>query len=487
MTKPPDLDVEILRLHYGEHWPIGTIARQLAIHPDVVRRVLGLHQPRPSVQRRSSLVEPYAQFIEQTLRQYPTLRATRLHDMLRERGFAGSARTLRTYVATVRPEPKTEAYLRLETLPGEQAQIDWAHVGRMAVPGGERSLWLFVIVLSYSRALWGELVFDLSVESLCRSLVRAAAHFGGVTRQWLFDNPKTVVVERYGDAARFHPTLLSLCAHFRVQPRLCAVARPEHKGRVERAIRYLRERFFAGRTIVGIEDGNRELVRFVEEVALLRDHPREPGRTVADALGDERPKLLALPDPLPPTEYATMVSIDKTAFARFETNLYSVPPHLAGRTATLAYDDRVIRILDGELEVARHARSFGRRQTIEAPAHRATLLDERRAARDLKGRDRLRAVCPAIDRLLERWVADGRTVGPTVLRLSKLLDLYGEPVFVAAVDDCLAREVTDFGALTVACEQRRRRQARPVPVDVAMPAHIPDREVVPHKLEDYDE
>jgi transposase len=487
MTKP-DLDTEILRLHYGEHWRIGTIARQLGVHADVVRRALGrVREPGVKPEHRASLVEPYVDFIAQTLRQYPTLRSTRLYDMLRERGFAGSVRTLREYVATVRPEPKTEAYLRLETLPGEQAQIDWAHVGRIAVPGGERALWLFVIVLSYSRALWGELIFDLSVESLCRSLVRAAAYFGGVTRQWLFDNPKTVVVERYGDAARFQPTLLSLCAHFRVQPRLCAVARPEHKGRVERAIRYLRERFFAGRHIVSLDEGNRELWRFIEDIALLRDHPREPGRTVAAALADERSKLLVLPDPLPSTEHATVVSIDKTAFARFDTNLYSVPHKLAGRTATLAYDDRLIRVLDGDVEVARHERSFGRRQTIEEPAHRMALLDERRAARDLKGRDRLRAVCPACERLIERWVADGRTVGPTIFRLGKLLDLYGESIFVAAVDDVLAREVTDFGALTVACEHRRRRQARPVPVDVAMPAHIPDRDVVPHKLEDYDE
>lgn len=147
----------------------------------------------------------------------------------------------------------------------------------------------------------------------------------------------------------------------------------------------------------------------------------------------------------------------------------------------------MIRILDGNIEVARHTRSFGRRQTIEDPAHRATLLEERRAARDLKGRDRLRAVCPAIDRLLECWIQEGRALGPTVFRLGKLLDLYGESIFVAAVDDVLARNVTDYSALTVACEHRRRRQARPVPVDVAMPAHIPDRDVVPHKLEDYDE
>ena len=486
MTVPDDRECEILRLHYGEHWPIGTIAKQLAVHPDVVRRVLGHASGDGPTLRRSSMMEPYAAFIEQTLREYPRLRSTRLYDMLRERGFTGSPRTVRTYVAPVRPEPKPEAFLRLETLPGEQAQVDWAHVGRMPVDGGERSLWAFVIVLSYSRALWGELVLDLSADSLARSLTRAAAYFQGVTRQWLFDNAKTVVLERHGDAARFHPRLLELCAHFRVQPRLCGVRQPEHKGKVERAIRYLRERFFAGRRIIDVEQGNRELVRFLDEIAHQRPHPRLTERTVADVLAEERARLLALPDPLPALETARPVEVDKTASVRFDGNLYSVPPGLVGRTLTLASDDHVVRVLDGATEVARHARAWGRRQIIEDAAHRAAIVAQRPHARDLKGRDRLRAVCPAIDELLARCVRDGRLVGATVARLTHVLDLYGDHVFTLAIADLLAKESADLGALVVACERRRRERGQPVPLEVAMPAHIPDREVVPHALEDYD-
>jgi transposase len=183
-------------------------------------------------------------------------------------------------------------YLRTEPLVGEQAQIDWAFAGKLAVSGGERALWLFVMVLSYSRALWGEFVVDLSVHSLCRSLVRAARAFGGVTRQWLFDNPKTVVLERNGDAVRFHPVLLELCAKMRVQPRLCAVGRPEHKGRVERAIRYLRDRFLAGRAIPSVAAGNVDLGRFTTDIALARPHPVLGPRTVGDVLNHERARLL---------------------------------------------------------------------------------------------------------------------------------------------------------------------------------------------------
>jgi hypothetical protein len=144
------------------------------------------------------------------------------------------------------------------------------------------------------------------------------------------------------------------------------------------------------------------------------------------------------------------MSIDRQAFVRFDTNHYSVPSQYAEHTLTLAVDDVVLRVLDGEAEVARHARSYGRNQVIEDPAHRAELVQQRRSAANLKGRDRLRAVCPRIDELIKHWVHDGRLIGPMCSRLVYVLDLYGESVFAAAVGDVLATGTTDFGALNIA-------------------------------------
>src|ERR1700704_4785463 len=223
MKSTPELEAGIVRLYYAEHWKVGTIATQLGAHVDQVRRVLGLDEPRSASPPHPRIVDPYRPFIDEQLRRYPKLLATRLYDMVRARGFAGSVRTVREHVALVRPRPPREAYLVTETLPGEVAQVDWAHVGEIAVPGGVRALWMFVMVFAYSRAMWGEFVIDLTVHSLCRSLVRAGRALGGVTRQWLFDNPKVVVLERIGTVARFHPTLLALCAAMRVEPKLCAV------------------------------------------------------------------------------------------------------------------------------------------------------------------------------------------------------------------------------------------------------------------------
>jgi len=274
-------------------------------------------------------------------------------------------RTLREYVAEVRPKPRrSEVYLRTETLPGEQAQADWAYVGKIPVPGGERALWLFVLVLSHSRALWAEFVLDLTVHSLCRSLVRSGMAFGGLPRQWLFDNPKIVVLERQGDAVRFHPILLELCAQMRVQPRLCAVARPEHKGKVERSIRYLRDRFLAGRTFDSVSDGNAQLVEFLSKTAPARSHPVQSGLTVFDVLKAESPRLLALPAQIPATDLVMPAQLDRQAFFRFDTNRYSVPPEYSGRTLTLVVDYNELRVLYGSACVARHDRNFGKRQVI---------------------------------------------------------------------------------------------------------------------------
>lgn len=487
MSATPEVEAEIRRLHHGEHWPVGTIATQLVVHADVVRRVLGLDEPRAPQQARSKLVDPYADFIEKTLKQYPTLKSTRLYDMVKPRGFEGSVRTLRDYVGTVRPKPAGEAFLRLEILPGEQAQVDWAHVGKVRVPGGERPLWLFVMVLAWSRALWGEFVFDLSVHSLLRSLSRAATYFEGCSRSWLFDNPKTVVLARHGDAVRFHPKLLELSGSYCVSLRVCAPRKANQKGRVERAIRYLRDRFLAGRHIHSIEQGNRELLVFLDEVAHPRPHPTLPGRTVAECLTDEKQRLLPLPKAPPNTELVEPIAVDKTAFVRFDTNSYSVPPAHKEGTLTLVVDDAFVRLLDGNDEVARHARCWGRRQVIELPAHRQALLEQKRGAGAAKGQDRLRAAVPGIDALFARWVDSGRNVGGLTARTIALLDRYGEVTVAAAVTEVLARGTHDPGAVALICERLRRQSDKPVPLDVLLGSHVNDRDVIPHSLEGYDE
>lgn len=489
MTIDAEKAAEITRLRHAENWRVGTIAAQLGLHRDVVNRVLGIKRirQRSGTARIAKRIDAYVDFINDTLERYPRLRSTRLFDMVKARGYEGSARNLRRFVKTVRPRPRREAFLRLDPLIGEEAQIDWAHVGQIPVQGGgSRTLWLFIMVLSWSRAMWGEFCFDTTAHSLLRSLSRAATYFGGTTRQWLFDNPKIVVLERHGDTARFHPLLLGHGSAFHVQLRLCGPYRGNEKGRVERKIRFLRDRFLGGREIYSIAQGNAELLTFAEEIAHTQLHPEFRDRTIADCLAEEQGRLMPLPNPLPSTDVVEPALIDKTAFARFDTNIYSVPPDHCEKTLTIVADDCTVRIIDGQQVVAEHPRSWGHRQKIEAPEHRAEIIRKKRGASPVIGRQRLAAVAPGINVLIERWVEAGRNIGGMVSQVSKLLDLYGDEVLAKAIAEVVEQGTHDPGEIGVRCEKHRRAADAPIPIAVHFGQNVPDRDVIPHDLGGYD-
>lgn len=171
---------------------------------------------------------------------------------------------------------------------------------------------------------------------------------------------------------------------------------------------------------------------------------------------------------------------------RFDTNSYSVPAEHASRTLTLVADERLVRVLDKDTEVARHDRSYGRKRVVEDLAHRRALLDEKRAARDARGRDRLHAVAPRIHDLYLRWVDRGRNLGSVTARVMLVLDRYGDDVFRAAVDDVVDRGLHDPSALEAVCERLRKRSAAPLAVEPHVADHVSDRDVIPHDLESYD-
>jgi transposase len=293
-TIAPELEAQILRYHHVVRWRPGTIAKQLRVHPDTFARVLaqaGL--PRIGAPARPSRIDPYLPFILQTLEKFPRLTASRLHAMVRERGYSGGPDHFRHVVSRHRPRPKAEAYLRLRTLPGERAQVDWAHFGRNTIRGAIRPLMAFVMVLSYSRALYLRFFLNASLENFLRGHLGAFATRNGSARALLYDNLKSVVLERQGDAIRFHPTLLEFAAHYRFEPRPVAIARGNEKGRVERAAR---DAFFAGRAFADLADLNAQANAWCQGMAADRRCPGGHSKTVREALAEEGPRLLALPD-----------------------------------------------------------------------------------------------------------------------------------------------------------------------------------------------
>jgi len=263
---PPAIEAQILRYYHVEKWPVGTIAAQLHIHHGVVQRVLaqaGL--PRIGAPPRRSKIDAYLPFITRTLETFPKLTASRLYAMVRERGYPGRPDHFRHLIARHRPRPKAEAYLRLRTLPGEQAQVDWGHFGHLEIGRARRPLMAFVMVLSHSRQIFLRFFLDARMDSFLRGHAEACAAFNGCARVVLYDNLKSAVLERQGDAG------------FVIGLRLLEIASlaPRGHGLRQMALPYMEDLHVATRqhVLLAVRDGS-------EAVLVERLSARGAGRVL---------------------------------------------------------------------------------------------------------------------------------------------------------------------------------------------------------------
>jgi len=482
------IEAEIVRLVNAEKWRVGTVAQQLDLHHSVVRRVLQRAGAQaPKVAPRPSKIDPYMAFVHATLEKYPRLPASRLWQMLRERGFGGGESRVREVVALVRPRPKGEAFLRLATLPGEQAQVDWAHFGALKIGRAERRLLAFVMVLSYSRKIFLRFFLDARMPSFLRGHVEAFEWYGGVPRVLLYDNLESAVVERIGDAIRWNPTLLELAGHYRFGPRAAAPARGNEKGRVERAIRYIRDSFFAGREVVDLDLLNVEAAQWCREIADARRWPDDRDKTVREVFAEERGVLLQLPDDRFPCVERVPVVVGKRPYVRFDRNDYSVPHGLVRKDLEVLADLEMVRVCNGVEVVATHERCWDAGKPIEDPRHIGELIEEKRRARSHRGMDRLRHAAPASAVFLQRAAERGRNLGSATAKLLELLDEYGAALLEPAITEVLARDVIHVPAVRQLLEQQRHAQGRPLPTAVALSEpRLRNVVVRPHDLAAYD-
>lgn len=488
MTISTELEAKILRYHHVEHWPVNTIARQLGVHHSAVSRVLASSGvPRPGYVARPSAIDAYLPFLLETLGQFPTLTAARLYVMACERGYRGSASQFRHRIALIRPRKPAEAYQRLRTLPGEEAQVDWAHFGKLAVGSAQRPLMAFVMVLSYSRRIHLRFFLDARMGAFLAGHLTAFEAFGGIARVLLYDNLKSVVLERQGAAIRFHPTLLEFAARHRYEPRPVAVARGNEKGRVERAIRHVREGFFAARHYRDLDDLNAQARAWCEQEAQRRSWPEDRSRSVAEAFAAEQPLLLALPERAWPAEQLLPVKVGKTPYARFDSNDYSLPHTHVQRLLTLAVTEQRVRILDAGAVLAEHQRSYDRNQRIELPAHIDALKAAKHAASQHRDTDVLVRALPRAEAFLVRAAAHGYRIGHIVIALGRLLAEHPAQTLDRALAEALDKDVPHPNAVRNIL-QRQHESAGLAPAVVSLPAHLSARDVQvqPHALDLYD-
>ncbi len=284
----------------GRGTSIKGIARELGVSRNRVRKYLK-HKGPPAYEPRlprPTKLDPYKDYlttrIEAAIPDW--IPATVLLQEIRSLGYPGGISQLKVFLAPLKPKPVVEPLVRFETEPGQQMQLDFVTIRR-----GRHRLSAFVAPLGYSRLAFVYFVTDERIDTVLSCLRRSFEAFGGVPEHALFDNMKTVVLERdaYGNGQhRFHPQLLQLARDCGFSIRLCRPYRASTKGKVERFNRYLRSSFWiplksriaASGIMVDVETADGQVARWLKDVANVRVHGELEERPI-DRWQDERPYL----------------------------------------------------------------------------------------------------------------------------------------------------------------------------------------------------
>jgi transposase len=378
--------VMILDLH-RQGLTVSAIARQLNMDRKTVRRYIerGLEPPTygpRSPQPRST--DPFLPYLGDRLTAYPGLTAVRLWRELRDRGYVGGYTAVKRTVREIRPEPVKPFEVRFETPAGQQAQVDLARfeVEFTDEPGLTRIVWLFSMVLGYSRLIWARFVVHQDLQTVLRCHIAALEAIGGAPREILYDRMKTAVIgEDVDGLVIYNRGLLDLARYYGFQPKACRPYRPKTKGKVERPFRYIREDFFLAGAFRNLDDLNCQLRYWLDTVANVRVHATTQ-RVVNDAFAEEKPHLKTLP--LAP--YRAVLKLERRVshegMVSVAGNLYSVPHTTRRRILDVHVCADEIRIIENGAVVAVHVPLEGRDQTRVDPAHRHASATSRRRSSD---------------------------------------------------------------------------------------------------------
>lgn len=429
----------------------GTVSKYLK-HPDTI------YKPR---QGRSSKLDPYRELIKEMMTQYPKVKAPVVLRQIHDKGFDGEITIVRDYLKHLRHNVYKEAFIRFESNPGQQIQIDWGHFGSLAYGNSSRKLYALAVIESHSRMLYVVFTHSQKQETLHQSLVEAFSYFGGTPKEIVVDNMLTAVTERVGSMVRFNESFLNFLRQFSITPVACNIRAPHEKGKVENSIKYLRYNFWPLRTFTDLDDVNHQVLAWLDTSANQRLHQttgeRPAHRFVKDAL---RPLI----DPLPDFRETETLKVYKDFGIRFDTNVYTVPPRLVGKSITLKADARTLSVYYKEKLVASHLRNWKKRKRIDLPSHSEQVRKLRKKV--FMGKQMMVFMSlgqEAVD-YLEKLAYASQPLKKTVNRLLILNDDYGTSSLIYALKKALTHKLYGFAYIQNILYQERTPTIRHQPV-----------------------
>lgn len=451
----------IYRLHWAEQWSVRKIARHLHIGRHTIARYLQAPAPAPTHRDRSSKLDAFKPAIAELLEQDPTATAAVIVQRLRTLGYDGGITIVKDYLRVVRLNAAGKrAYVRMEPAAGERFDIDWGHFGALVYNGTPRKLYAFCLVECHSRKMYLEFTHSQSFETFVRCHLHAFQQLGGCARELWYDNLATAVAEHEGNLVRFHPRFLAFAREYGFLPRACHVAAAWEKGKVERAIGYVRQNFWPLRSFADLADVNLQAHRWLQEVANQRRH-RETGQKPDERFQPEA--LRPLPALTPDYRDTADALVHKDLRLSFDGNRYCVPPRYVGRQLTVKADASSVTIYDQHQEIVRYARSWQRGQTFGAERFQKELFAQRAAAERSAAQQRLVVLLgPASEHYLRRLADTDRSLARQVRELLALVRQYGPEAVADAVEK--AHAAGAFGADYIANilrQQQVRREVQP--------------------------
>jgi transposase len=355
---------DLHRLYWAEHWPIRKIERHLNMGWQTIKKYLDAPAQGVTKRQRSSKLDPFKTTIAEWLEKDPQVTAALIQQRLIPLGYSGGHSLLRAHVRNVRPQLSTKrAFVRMEPLAGERFEVDWAHFDVLNYSGDIRKLYAFALVDGHSRMLYVEFTHSQNFETFVRCHAHAFHALGGVAREIVYDNLATAVAEHDGRLVRFLPRFLGFARDYNFYPRACNPASGWEKGKVERAIGYLRQSFWPLREFTDLHDVNRQVRQWLVEVANQRLHQGTRERPM-ERFQPEALRAL----PIIPYDHRDTVEalVHKDLRLQFDGNKYCVPHRYVGQRLTVKADSSSVTIYERVNEVVSYPRCWRRGQTFGA-------------------------------------------------------------------------------------------------------------------------